>query len=171
MEMIIDLQVDEEFMPLVNVEDLQQAVAATLQRHADELGETVEVALLITGNDVVQELNRTYRGLDAPTDVLSFSAQETVEVEPDLALPPELAAELDRRLGDIVIAYPYAERQAQHFGNSVASELRLLAIHGTLHLLGYDHAEPDEEQAMWAVQEAILTPLGDARVARRVYSE
>ncbi len=171
MHMVIDLQVDEEFAPLVNVEDLRQGVAATLEQHAAELGDAVEIALLITGDDSIQELNRTYRGVDAPTDVLSFSAQEASEGEPDLALPPELAAEFDRRLGDIVIAYPYAQRQAQHFGNSVASELRLLAIHGTLHLLGYDHADPDEEEAMWAVQEAILSPLGDASIARRVYEE
>jgi probable rRNA maturation factor len=169
--MVIDVQVDEEYAPLVDVADLQGVVAATLQRHADELGEAVEVALLITGDGLVQDLNRTYRGLDAPTDVLSFSAQETREDEPDLALPPDLAAEIDRRLGDIVIAYPYAQRQAQYFGNSLASELRLLAIHGTLHLLGYDHAEPDEEEAMWAMQEAILLPLGDGGIARRVYSE
>jgi probable rRNA maturation factor len=86
-------------------------------------------------------------------------------------LPPELAAEMDRHLGDVVIAYPYAERQAQRFGNSLAAELRLLAIHGTLHLLGYDHATSDEEEAMWAEQEAILAPLGEANLARRTYGE
>jgi probable rRNA maturation factor len=86
-------------------------------------------------------------------------------------LPPELAEELDRHLGDVVIAYPYAERQAQQFGNSAAAELRLLAVHGTLHLLGYDHASPEEEEEMWAVQEAILAPLGEATLARRTYDE
>ena len=70
-----------------------------------------------------------------------------------------------------MIAYPYAARQAERFGNSVRAELRLLAVHGTLHLLGHDHATQAEEDAMWAIQEAILAPLGDAAVARRRYEE
>jgi probable rRNA maturation factor len=171
MENVIDLQIDDEFAGLVDAESLEAVVAATLHRHHTELGPVVEVSLVITRDEAVQALNRDYRGIDAPTDVLSFAAQEAREDEPALALPPELAAELDRRLGDIVIAYPYASRQAQQFGNSVAAELRLLAIHGTLHLLGYDHAVPEEEEAMWAEQEAILAPLGEAMMARRNYGE
>jgi probable rRNA maturation factor len=171
MEVSVELHIDDEFAELIDVASLEAVVAATLQRHSDELGPEVELTLLITSNEAVQALNRDYRGIDAPTDVLSFAAQEALDTEPDLALPPELAAELDRRLGDIVIAYSYAAQQATQFGNTVAAELRLLAVHGTLHLLGYDHATPEEEATMWAEQEAILAPLGEAEMARRVYPE
>ena len=171
MELSIELQIDEEYAALVEASGLEAVVATALERHGDELGDATQVTLVVTSDEAVQALNRDFRGIDAPTDVLSFAAQESLETEPALALPPELAAEMDRHLGDVVIAYPYAERQAQRFGNTIAAELRLLAIHGTLHLLGYDHATPDEEEAMWAEQEAILTPLGDANMARRVYTE
>ena len=171
MELLIDFQIDEAFERLVDAQDLETLVAATLQRHADELSEAVEITLRITDDAEMQALNHAYRGVDSSTDVLSFAAHEESEDEPALALPPELAAELERHLGDIVISYPYAERQARQFGNSVAAELRLLAIHGTLHLLGYDHAAPDEEEAMWAEQEAILAPYGDAAIARRNYPD
>jgi probable rRNA maturation factor len=166
----VDIQVDDEYAELVDVPSLAAVVTATLRRHPDDLNDEVEVALVVTSDEAVQALNRDYRGIDSPTDVLSFAAQDAA-AEPDLALPPDLAAELDRHLGDMVIAYPYASRQAQHFGNTVAAELHLLAIHGTLHLLGYDHATPEEEEAMWAEQEAILTPLGEASMARRTYAE
>lgn len=171
MELLVDIQVDEEYAGLVDVQSLEAVVAITLQRHQDDLGDDVEVAVVITGDEAVQALNREYRGVDAPTDVLSFAAQEDAAEEPDLALPADLAAEIDRHLGDVIIAYPYAARQAERFGNSIGAELRLLAIHGTLHLLGYDHASPEEEDAMWAEQEAILAPLGEANMARRNYEE
>ncbi len=171
MAFLIGLQIDDAYAALVEGSGLQAVVAATLQRHSDELGDAAEVSLVITSDEAVQSLNRDFRGVDAPTDVLSFAAQESLDTEPHVVLPPELAAELDRHLGDVVIAYPYAEHQAQRFGNSVAAELRLLAIHGTLHLLGYDHATPDDEEAMWAEQEAILAPLGEANMARRTYPE
>lgn len=171
MELWIDVQVDEAFAGQVDVADLENMVAATLRRHAADLGEVVEVTLRITDDAEMQALNHAYRGVDAATDVLSFGAHDQSDDAPHLDLPPDLAAELQRHLGDIVIAYSYAERQAAQFGNSVTAELRLLAIHGTLHLLGYDHAAPDEEEAMWAEQESILAPFGDAAVARRKYPD
>jgi probable rRNA maturation factor len=171
MELLIDVQVDDAFAGLVEANDLQNMVEAALRRHAEELGEAVEITLRITDDAEMQTLNHAYRGVDASTDVLSFAAHEQGEDEPHLDLPAELAAELARHWGDIVISYPYAVRQAGQFGNSIAAELRLLAIHGTLHLLGYDHAAPDEEEAMWAEQEAILAPYGDAAIARRNYPD
>ena len=171
MELLIDIQVDDEYAELVDTQSLEAVIIAALQRHQGDLGDAVEVALVITGDEAVQALNRDYRGVDGPTDVLSFAAQEDTAGGPDLALPADLAAEIDRHLGDVIIAYPYAARQADSFGNSIQAELRLLAIHGTLHLLGYDHATPEEEDAMWAEQEAILFPLGEASMARRNYEE
>lgn len=86
--------------------------------------------------------------------MLSFSAQETLPDAAAFVSAPELA----HYLGDVIIAYPYAAAQAVAFDRPAADELALLAVHGTLHLLGYDHATPAEEEAMWARQAAVLNP-------------
>src|SRR5690606_39966835 len=111
-------------------------------------------------------------GMDAPTDVLSFASQEGQDEGAqanDLALPPELAAELDRYLGDIIIAYPYTIQQAAHFGSTPAAELRLMVVHGVLHLLGDDHDSPEAEAEMWARQERVLAQFGDQGLSQRHY--
>jgi len=162
---MIELQIDEPFTERVDQDQLVAVATATLA--AEE--RTGELTLVITDNATVQELNATYRGIDAPTDVLSFANQEALPDSPQLALPAEVAATLDTYLGDILIAYPYAEEQAAHYGNSVAAELRLLTVHGVLHLLGYDHGTAAEEAAMWKRQEAILAAFGDVGLSQRVY--
>lgn len=164
---MIDIQIDESYAESVDATNLN-AVVAHLLTTADRADATL--TLVVTSDEAVQTLNRDYRGVDAPTDVLSFAAQEAAPAAPPLAnLPPELAAELDSYLGDVIIAYPYAERQAAHYQNSVQAELRLLTVHGILHLLGYDHATPTEEAAMWALQSKILAPFGDAHLSQRTY--
>lgn len=161
----VEFDVDDAYAAAVNTETLAAAVRATLRHQGVTSG---EVTIVVTSDEEVRQINRAYRGIDAPTDVLSFAAQEEAEAgSPPLALPPELAAELAEYLGDIVIAYPYAERQAAHYGVSVTSELRLLTVHGTLHLLGLDHDTPDAEAAMWAAQEAILAEFGDQGLSIR----
>lgn len=165
---IVDVQVDEAFVQAVDAHDLAVVAAAALH-HEGIAGATLTV--VVTDDDALQTLNREYRQVDAPTDVLSFSAQEGADTDPQLVLPPELAAEMGQYLGDIVIAYPYAARQAARFANSVAAELRLLTVHGVLHLLGYDHATSEDEAVMWAVQARVLVPFGDAAMARRIYDE
>jgi len=161
----VEFDVDEAYTAAVNTETLAAAVRATLRHQGVTSG---EVTIVVTSDEEVRLINRAYRGIDAPTDVLSFAAQEEAEVgSPPLALPPELAGELAAYLGDIVIAYPYAARQAAHYGVSVTSELRLLAVHGTLHLLGLDHDTPAAEAAMWAAQEAILAEFGDQELSIR----
>jgi probable rRNA maturation factor len=164
----IDVEVDEAFAHLVDQENLAAAVVAALQA-AGRTDGALTVAL--TDDATVQQLNRDYRGVDAPTDVLSFAAQEADPKRDGqgLALPPELAGELANYLGDIIIAYPYTARQATQFQNAVAAELRLLAVHGALHLLGYDHATADGEAAMWALQDAVLAGLGDPKLSARIY--
>ena len=162
----IDIQVDESVSAAVDAEALVAAVTATLrQQEIDAAALTV----VITSDEAVRELNRDFRGIDGPTDVLSFAAREESDDAPDITLPPEVAAELASYLGDLVIAFPYSERQAAHFGNSITAELQLLAVHGTLHLLGYDHQEQADEDAMWALQEQILSQFGHGTLARRVY--
>jgi len=112
--------------------------------------ETVTV-LTLTGDAHLQEYNRRYRGLDQPTDVLAFAAQEA-PVDQRFQAPPGT----EHWLGDIVISLPRARQQASEAHHPVNAEVRLLAVHGFLHLLGYDHAEPDEETAMTALTNRIL---------------
>ena len=147
----IAVQVDEPFVSEVDAADLARAVAAALLAE-DELDG--EATVVITSDEAVAELNLQYRGVAGPTDVLSFPAQEPT---PGFVSAPEMAA----YLGDIIIALPFTQRQAAALGRPLRDELRLLAVHGTLHLLGYDHAEPEEETAMWARQDAILATLAE----------
>lgn len=142
----ITIQIDEPFAAEVDAADLTAVVAATLRAEGQP---DAEIAVVITDDEEVAGLNAQYRGVEGPTDVLSFAAQEET---PGFVSAPEAAA----YLGDILIALPFTRRQAAELGRPLRDELRLLAVHGTLHLLGYDHAEPEEEAVMWARQDAVL---------------
>jgi probable rRNA maturation factor len=111
-----------------------------------------ELSVLFTGSDHIQQLNRDFLGTDKPTDVLSFPA--------GVALPGMVLPGMPRYLGDIAIAVPVALAQAEAAGHGFLDEVALLVVHGLLHLLGYDHATPDEQAAMWQVQDAVLAELG-----------
>ncbi|HZD10576.1 MAG TPA: rRNA maturation RNase YbeY [Candidatus Binatia bacterium] len=106
-----------------------------------------ELTLVITGETEMRRLNREYRGLDSVTDVLSFEMKEPL---PDGGY----------YLGDVIIALPIAVEQAQAGGHSLIAEVSLLTIHGVLHLLGEDHANPDDKAAMWAKQTRLMEQLG-----------
>lgn len=110
--------------------------------------ERVEVSVLLTDDERIAELNRQYRGVDGPTDVLSFS-----QIEGEEMADPDTEHVV---LGDVVISLETAAKQAADRGCSVEDEVDLLLVHGLLHLLGYDHAEPEDERKMFARQEAIL---------------
>lgn len=112
--------------------------------------DTVTV-LTLTGDEHLREYNRRYRGLDEPTDVLAFAAREK-PLDQRFQAPPGT----EHWLGDIVISLSRARRQAKDAGHPVNDEVRLLAVHGFLHLLGYDHDEPDEEARMAALTNRIL---------------
>jgi probable rRNA maturation factor len=147
----ITILIDDPFLPLVDTEALRTVVARALTAEGQPDG---ELTLVITDDTQVQELNQTYRGLDEPTDVLSFAAQES---QPDAdGVNFVSAPEAARYLGDIIIAFPYAAANAAAQGRAVRDELALLAVHGTLHLLGYDHGSAEEEEVMWAHQAQIL---------------
>lgn len=148
----IDLPIDPLFADRVPAERLRQAVAAAL-RH--EGAPDAEMTLVIADDTLLHQLNREYRGIDAPTDVLSFAAHDESAGQELFVTAPEAL----NYLGDVIISFPTAERQAAAAGQSVADELCLLAVHGTLHLLGYDHASPEEEADMWARQAQILASL------------
>ena len=111
---------------------------------AEGVATPYEVSLVFTDSETVKQLNRDYRGVDEPTDVLAFHMLPQKEVDDSFALPPDGVT----RLGEVIISYPQAAEQAREQGHSPERELALLVIHGILHLLGYDHEEPEEESKM-----------------------
>lgn len=125
------------------------------------------VSVVFAGDEVVRDLNREHRGLDETTDVLAFSfthegeyygePDERVPVDemPGFALPPGQA----EPLGEIIVSYPQAMRQADAAGRTVTEELATLLIHGALHLLGYDHMEPDDEAVMKGLESRVLADV------------
>ena len=148
----IHLQIDddlpEEERPLpATLKSLETAVITTLQQQKTP---QADLTLFLTGDERIQQLNLDYLGHDRPTDVLSFPT----------GAPMPGMEEVAAYLGDIIVALPYAVRQAATAGHNAEAELQLLVVHGTLHLLGYDHADPDEKAEMWAAQTAVLTQLG-----------
>jgi probable rRNA maturation factor len=147
---MIHAHVEDAFVPLVAVDGLCEAAQATLD---GEGRSDAELTLVITDDEAVRALNRTYRGVDAPTDVLSFGGQT-----PDFITAPDAGD----YLGDVVASYPRAAAQA--VGHSAQAELTLLVVHGVLHLLGHDHAAPDQLETMWRRQAEILERLGLANV-------
>ncbi len=125
---------------------LSRAAEATLQ-HSTGKAE-VELTIALEGDERLRQLNRDFLGIDAVTDVLSFPADE---------FDPDSQA---RYIGDVIISFPQAERQARLAGHSTIDELQLLVVHGVLHLVGHDHAEEAEKLTMWRLQEEILAKIG-----------
>ncbi len=146
---IIEVQV-EDTVTWTDLEPLRLAALAVLMQQ--QIDHPCEVAIVLSDDTALQELNRRFRGLDAPTDVLSF-ANDTVGPYAGLAASP-------RYLGDIVISLDRARLQAEQVGAQVVQELQLLIVHGMLHLLGFDHAEPAQKAQMWELQRRILQALG-----------
>jgi probable rRNA maturation factor len=125
---------------------LERAAKAALEHQSASMDSDLTVVL--TDDARIQELNRDYLGIDAPTDVLSFPASET---DPETGSP---------YLGDILISLPYAARSAAQAGHPLEAEVQLLVVHGVLHLLGHDHAKVREKAKMWKAQAEILESLG-----------
>jgi probable rRNA maturation factor len=127
---------------------IEQAVQSALQIAGAPT--SADLTVVLTHDAQLHQLNQQFLGIDAPTDVLSFPAGE---VDPDTDRP---------YLGDVIISVERA--QAQSLSHPLEDELRLLVVHGVLHLLGYDHAEEAEKTAMWDIQRQVLHTLGCERV-------
>jgi probable rRNA maturation factor len=143
---MIDIIVTDPYSENVQPQLLHQAAVAVLTNEGYPLQS--EITIVVDNDGHIQNLNSTFLGINAPTDVLSFPSEE---------IDPETG---NQYLGDIIISYPRALSQARAAGHPVESELQLLVVHGVLHLLGYDHAVEDEKKKMWEVQEKILADLG-----------
>ena len=142
----IAIQVAPRFRAEVDEGDLRRLATEVLSQEG-VAGET-ELSLIITDDEAIRELNRRFRGVDAPTDVLAFGAGTEEHFMSAPESPPYL--------GDVVISYQRALVQAGELGHAVAKELKLLVIHGVLHLLGYDHHEEAAARKMREREEDIL---------------
>lgn len=143
---LIDFLVDDDYSDVVPRDNLLAAVEATFREGG--VLDSPSITVMITDDEQLKDLNLRYRGVDKTTDVLAFDADFD---DPDLET---------RYLGDVVISYQQAQKQAETHGHEVGDELQLLIIHGVLHLLGFDHDTDVRKDEMWSIQKLILTGLG-----------
>lgn len=140
---------------------MTKAVNITLS--AQRISKNVEVSIALVDDDYIQKLNKKYRGLDAPTDVLSFAMRETVPEGNDSFEYFE-----EELLGDVVISLERARVQAVEYGHSFERETGFLVVHGMLHLLGYDHEVDEEKNVMRQKEEEILKTMDLTRDRKSV---
>lgn len=152
--MEINVLVDDAFKEHVEAGWLQSVAGQALS--AENVSPQAEISLVITGQEQIQELNRSYRGRDEPTDVLAFSMLEKKDDAPFIAPPDGIL-----HLGEVIISYPQAIIQAEENRHPVEKELALLIVHGVLHLLGYEHDTPEAEQKMRAREAAIIKKIDE----------
>jgi len=141
---MITIQTNYPEYQKINTKLLKHAIQLTLD-HLEK--PEMELTLRLTGDAEMRQLNQTFRGIGSSTDVLAFN-HDIIDPETDQLY-----------LGDIVISIDRAIQQAQQHGHPVDREAAFLTIHGTLHLLGYDHHKPEEKRAMWALQDEIFQLL------------
>lgn len=127
------------------------------------MGDDVEVFVMFTNNEGIRRVNKEQREIDAPTDVLSFPLLEAFDGEA-VCYEEDINPETDRvMLGDIIISLERAAEQAEEYGHSILREITFLALHGMLHLMGYDHEEEEREKLMFDKQNKILNELNILR--------
>ena len=143
---MIQLQIDSSLEVSVDQDLLKRTANLVLERSLTD--QDSDLGVLLSSDEKVRKLNRDYRKIDQVTDVLSFPS---MEIDPDSG---------NLYLGDVIIAIPRAKHQAEKVGHDLQAELQLLIIHGVLHLLGYDHADPAGKEKMWNIQQSILNELG-----------
>ncbi|KGP90500.1 rRNA maturation factor [Pontibacillus chungwhensis BH030062] len=121
----------------------------------ENITDEAELSVSFVDNNEIQIINRNYRQKDEPTDVISFAMQEEGDGEMKI-----MGAEMPLLLGDIVISVDRAKEQAEEYNHTYERELGFLALHGFLHLLGYDHMNEEDEKKMFSRQEEILHEFG-----------
>lgn len=146
----------------ISIDEVSIVSVARFALSAMRVDPLAELSLLAVDLDSMTELHERWMDLPGPTDVMAFPMDEM-----DGARRPDAVDPGPTLLGDIVLCPAYARDQARKAGHGLMDELRLLTVHGVLHLLGYDHAEPDEEREMFALQQQILDDYGAAQAAAR----
>jgi len=140
----------EDHVGSVDTQPIDDAVRLTLLHQSVE--DASEVVIVISDDDALEDLNRRFRGVARPTDVLSFEHQTRGPYSIGMVGFPQ-------HLGDVVISLDRAREQADAAGGTLKDEVQLLAVHGVLHLLGHDHADERDKEQMWAIQSEILRML------------
>ncbi len=147
----VNIQIGEAITAQIDTDLIIRAVQTTLA--AEQQDGPIEVSVLVSDDAELQQLNRDYRDIDQPTDVLSFAAEEE---HAGFVRPPDMP----RYLGDIAISYERVVAQAAEYSHSITRELAFLTVHGILHVLGYDHERgPQDAAAMRAHEEAVMQLL------------
>ena len=142
----VTVTVESTFAEQVPAHLLEEQASKVLA--AEQAAPESELSVFVTDDETVQDLNRRFRHMDEPTDVLSFGMDDG----PEFATPPDRA----NQAGEVIISFPTALQQAREAGHDVKLELLHLLTHGVLHLLGYDHEAPDEARKMHAREELLL---------------
>lgn len=155
MTILIDSRTEKPFPP--ELEDAVKKAAEQALRY-ENFEAPCEISVSIVDNAEIRQINKQFRGIDRETDVLSFPQLTFAEgEEPDANENGEIL------LGDIIISIERAEEQAAEYGHSLRREIAFLTAHSMLHLLGYDHMEPEEEAEMFRRQKEILLLAGFPR--------
>lgn len=153
----MDLQIIDETQQ-VSAHQLK-LVKEILNYAADylDLPSNTEMSVTLMNNEHIHEINKEYRGIDKPTDVISFAMEED-GLEGDIILPEGF--DLPKNIGDLMISMDKVKEQAEYLGHSTDRELGFLAVHGFLHLNGYDHMKAEDEKEMFGLQDEILDGYG-----------
>ena len=146
----MDYQINNEYGYQEDYSYLDEVIKRTLEK--EEALNSI-FSIIFIDNEQIRKINATYRGIDRETDVISFAFED---VKDDFSLTK-------RVLGDIYISIPKMQEQAKSYGHSEKRELAFLTVHGLLHLLGYDHQTPEEEEKMFGLQKEILDEEGISR--------
>jgi probable rRNA maturation factor len=144
---MVDFVIKKKFQSMIDVTHFKHVIELVFAEM--KIHPIPGISVLITDNKEIKSLNDQYRGVNQPTDVLSFNNEY---IEPDTG---------QKHLGDIAISYPFAQKQAEAGSNPVTQELELLLVHGCLHLLGFDHDSDVSQQKMWEIQKSILKQLNN----------
>lgn len=157
--MAVDIQFYNQTSESVDAyEAMIETVVNETIKQENLTNEMLECSFIFVDNEQIREINANYRQKDAVTDVITFAIEDEMPGEIKIQGIP-----MPRMLGDVFISLPRTREQAQRYGHSFERELSFLAVHGCLHLLGYDHLEPEEEKVMFGKQEDILNALGIRR--------
>lgn len=157
---MLDIYFEDQTAATVDekIEDLIRKLLNHAAKEESLTGE-VEVSITFMTDQDIQQVNAEYRGKDVPTDVISFALEEITEGEVAIVAQEGMPVVL----GDIIISVETAKRQAEEYGHDYNREVGFLALHGFLHLLGYDHLTEEEELEMFGRQKEILSSFGLAR--------